>query len=45
MKNLNKLAALGIAGTLALSLSACGQSTAASSASQSTGSAAAAPAA
>lgn len=45
MKNLNKLAALGIAGTLALSLTACGQSTAASSASQSTGSAAAAPAA
>lgn len=45
MKNLNKLAALGIAGTLALSLTACGQSTAASSASQSAGSAAAAPAA
>lgn len=38
MKNLSKLAALGIAGTLALSLTACGQSTAASSASQSAGS-------
>ena len=45
MKNLNKLAALGSAGTLALSLTACGQSTAASSTSQSTGSAASAPAA